>query len=583
MVRLSLSKRKKNTFAYVPGQEIYFSTSSFGLETEDESVNVCRSRIIKIIFLFALLYAIIIIRVFNVCLVDGIQLNKEYVTYYRPRTGVSFPVHRANITDRNGVVVATNLPTVNLYANPKKVSNAPEVAKKLSEVFPDISYEDFLIKLTRKSSFVYLKRNISPQQQARANALGYPELEFQESETRVYPQKELLAHILGNTDIDNNGIAGLEKTLNERLTSSTKNLSLTIDLGIQYAVRDELIKAKEKYKAERATAILMDINTSEVIALSSVPDYDLNRRDFKNKDIKFNFATLGVYEAGSVFKVFNTALGLDSGKIKITDSFDATKPLKMGRHRITDYRVPAKWLTVGETLIHSSNIASAQMALKVGKELQIKFFKNIGMFERIKSLEIFEKGKPLYRSEKYWQDHTVATTAYGYGISVTPMHIITAFSSILNGGIYTAPTLIKENDNREKKRVISKQTSLDMRKLLRDVVIEGSGKNANIPGYEVAGKTGTANKIVDGKYIKGKNVTSFVAAFPASDPKYSLMVIIDDPKPLKETFGFVTSGWNACPTGGKIISRVAPQLNVRPNFDIAVQRENVLENYGIKN
>ncbi len=583
MVRLSLSKRKKNTFAYVPGQEIYFSTSSFGLETEDESVNVCRSRIIKIIFLFALLYAIIIIRVFNVCLVDGIQLNKEYVTYYRPRTGVSFPVHRANITDRNGVVVATNLPTVNLYANPKKVSNAPEVAKKLSEVFPDISYEDFLIKLTRKSSFVYLKRNISPQQQARANALGYPELEFQESETRVYPQKELLAHILGNTDIDNNGIAGLEKTLNERLTSSTKNLSLTIDLGVQYAVRDELIKAKEKYKAERATAILMDINTSEVIALSSVPDYDLNRRDFKNKDIKFNFATLGVYEAGSVFKVFNTALGLDSGKIKITDSFDATKPLKMGRHRITDYRVPAKWLTVGETLIHSSNIASAQMALKVGKELQIKFFKNIGMFERIKSLEIFEKGKPLYRSEKYWQDHTVATTAYGYGISVTPMHIITAFSSILNGGIYTAPTLIKENDNREKKRVISRQTSLDMRKLLRDVVIEGSGKNANIPGYEVAGKTGTANKIVDGKYIKGKNVTSFVAAFPASDPKYSLMVIIDDPKPLKETFGFVTSGWNACPTGGKIISRVAPQLNVRPNFDIAVQRENVLENYGIKN
>jgi cell division protein FtsI (penicillin-binding protein 3) len=582
-VKLSLSKSKKSTFNYVPGQEIYFSTSSFGWKTEDESVNVCRSRIIKVIFLFALIYAIIIVRVFNVCLVDGIQLKKEYVTYYRPRTGVSFPVHRANITDRNGVVVATNLPTVNLYANPKKVSNAPEVAKKLSEIFPDISYEDFLIKLTRKSSFVYLKRNISPQQQARANALGYPELEFQESEMRIYPQKDLLAHILGNTDIDNNGIAGLEKTLNERLTSSTKNLTLTIDLGAQYAVRDELVKAKEKYKAERATAILMDINTSEVIALSSVPDYDLNRRDFKDKDIKFNFATLGVYEAGSVFKVFNTALGLDSGKIKITDSFDATKPLKMGRHRITDYRVPAKWLTVGETLVHSSNIASAQMALKVGKELQIKFFKNIGMFERIKNLEIFEKGKPLYRSEKYWQDHTVATTAYGYGISVTPMHIITAFSSILNGGIYTAPTLIKENDTREKKRVISNQTSLDMRKLLRNVVIEGSGKNANIPGYEVAGKTGTANKIVDGKYIKGKNVTSFVAAFPASNPKYSLMVIIDDPKPLKETFGFVTSGWNACPTGGKIISRVAPQLNIRPNFDISTQRENVLENYGIKN
>lgn len=581
VLKLSLSK-KKSSFNYVPGQEIYFSTSRFGWETEDETVNICRSRIIKIIFLFLLIYTIIIIRIFNVCLVDGIQLNKEYVTYYRPRVGVISPVHRANITDRNGVVVATNLPTVNLFANPKKVSNAKEVAKKLSEVFEDISYEDFLIKLTRRSSFVYLKRNISPQQQARVNALGFPELEFQKSEIRVYPQKDLLAHVLGNTDIDNIGIAGLEKSLNERLSSSTKELRLTIDLGVQYAVRDELIKAKEKFKAERATAILMDINSSEVIALASVPDYDLNRRDFKDKDIKFNFATLGVYEAGSVFKVFNTALGLDSGKIRITDSFDATKPLKMGRHRITDYRVPAKWLTVGETLIHSSNIASAQMALKVGKDLQIKFFKNLGFWDKIQNLEIYEKGRPIHRSEKYWQEHTVATTAYGYGISVTPMHIITAFSSILNGGIYTPPTLIAEADTRPKKRIISEQTSRDMRRLLRDVVIYGSGKNANIEGYEVAGKTGTANKIVDGRYVKGKNVTSFVSAFPSSNPKYALMVIIDDPKPIKETYGFVTSGWNACPTGGNIISRIAPQLNIRPNFDIAVQKEKVLQNYSKK-
>ena len=581
MLKLSLSK-KKSSFNYVPGQEIYFSTSRFGWETEDETVNICRSRIIKIIFLFLLIYTIIIIRIFNVCLVDGIQLNKEYVTYYRPRVGVISPVHRANITDRNGVVVATNLPTVNLFANPKKVSNAKEVAQKLSEVFEDISYEDFLIKLTRRSSFVYLKRNISPQQQARVNALGFPELEFQKSEIRVYPQKDLLAHVLGNTDIDNIGIAGLEKSLNERLSSSTKELRLTIDLGVQYAVRDELIKAKEKFKAERATAILMDINSSEVIALASVPDYDLNRRDFKDKDIKFNFATLGVYEAGSVFKVFNTALGLDSGKIRITDSFDATKPLKMGRHRITDYRVPAKWLTVGETLIHSSNIASAQMALKVGKDLQIKFFKNLGFWDKIQNLEIYEKGRPIHRSEKYWQEHTVATTAYGYGISVTPMHIITAFSSILNGGIYTPPTLIAEADTRQQKRIISEQTSRDMRRLLRDVVIYGSGKNANIEGYEVAGKTGTANKIVDGRYVKGKNVTSFVSAFPSSNPKYALMVIIDDPKPIKETYGFVTSGWNACPTGGNIISRIAPQLNIRPNFDIAVQKEKVLQNYSKK-
>lgn len=582
MLKLSLSRKNKIN-SYLPGQEIYFSAGGFGWETEDEVVNTCRTRIFWVIGFFLFIYSVIIIRVFNVCLVDGIQLHKESISYYRPKKGIISPVKRANITDRNGVVVATNLPTVNLFTNPKKVSNAEVIAKKLSDIFPDISYEDFLIRLTRNSRFVYLKRNISPQQQAMVNALGYPELEFQPSEVRIYPQKHLLSHVLGNTDIDGKGIAGLEKSLNDRLESSTKDLALTIDLGVQYTVRDELMKAKEKFSAERATAIVMDVNTSEIIALASVPDYDLNRRDFKDRDIKFNFATLGVYEAGSVFKVFNTALGLDSGKIKIKDSFDATKPLKMGRHKITDYRVPAKWLTVGETLIHSSNIASAQMALKVGKELQIKFFKNLGLFDKIANLEIYEKGRPIYRSEKFWQDHTVATTAYGYGISVTPIHIITAFSAVMNGGIYTPPTLLKDGNKRDTRRIISKQTSNDMRKLLRDVVIHGSAKNANIDGYDVAGKTGTANKIVDGRYIKGKNVTSFVSTFPYTDPKYAVMVIIDDPKPIKETFGFVTSGWNACPTGGNIIKRIAPQLNVQPNFDLQTQRQSVLKNYGIDN
>jgi len=581
-VKLSLS-RKKATFAYTPGQEIYFSAGRFGWETEDESVNTCHNRILLIIALFAIVYAVIIWRIFDVCLVNGIKFHQESVTYYRPRSALTPPVHRANITDRNGVVVATNLPTVNLVTHPYKITNPKAIAQKLSEVFPETSYEDFLILLTRHSKFAFLKRNLTPSQQAKVNALGFPELEFEPSEIRVYPQKELLSHILGNTDIDNKGIAGLEKSMNNRLNSSTKDLRLTIDLGVQYTVRDELMAAKEKFMAERATAIVMDINTSEIIALSSVPDYDLNKRSFHNPDIKFNFATLGVYEAGSVFKVFNTALGLDSGKIKITDKFDATKPLKMGWHKITDYRVPAKWLSVGETLIHSSNIASALMALRVGKKLQIQFFRNMGFFDKIENLEINEKGRPLYRPEKQWQDDTVATTAYGYGISVTPMHIITAFSAVLNGGLYTPPTLTQESDYRKTRRVISSQTSRDMRKLLRDVVIFGSGKNANIDGYDVAGKTGTANKLdKNGRYIKGKNITSFVSAFPIDDPKYALMVIIDDPKPLKETYGFVTSGWNAVPTGGKIITRIAPQLNVQPNFDIAEQRKKILKAYGLK-
>lgn len=579
-MKLNLSKKKK-TFAYTPGQEIYFSVGSFGWETEDESVNTCHNRILLIIALFIIVYAVIIWRIFDVCLVNGIKFHQDSVAYYRPKSAIVSPVHRANITDRNGVVVATNLPTVNLITHPHKITNPKAIALRLAEVFPETSYEDFLALLTRKSKFAFLKRNLTPSQQAKVNALGFPELEFEPSEIRVYPQKDLLAHVLGNTDIDSVGIAGLEKSMNNRLNSSTKDLQLTIDLGVQYAVRDELVKAKEKFMAERATAIVMDINTSEIIALASVPDYDLNKRSFHDPDIKFNFATLGVYEAGSVFKVFNTALGLDSGKIKITDKFDATKPLKMGWHKITDYRVPAKWLTVGETLIHSSNIASALMALRVGKKLQIQFFKNMGFFDKIENLEINEKGRPIHRSERQWQDDTVATTAYGYGISVTPIHIITAFSAVLNGGLYTPPTLILESNYRKTRRVISTQTSMDMRKLLRDVVIYGSGKNANIAGYDVAGKTGTANKLdKNGRYIKGKNITSFVSAFPIDDPKYTLMVIIDDPKPLKETYGFVTSGWNAVPTGGKIITRIAPQLNIQPNFDLDEQRKKILKNYG---
>lgn len=583
MVKISLSKKKKTAFAYTPGQEIYFSAGSFGWETEDESVSTCHNRILLIIALFCIIYAIIIWRIFDVCLVNGIQFHQDNVAYYHPKKNLLVPVRRANITDRNGVVVATNLPTVNLITHPHKITNPKAIAQKLAEIFPETTYEDFLIMLTRKSKFAFLKRNLTPVQQAKVNALGFPELEFEPSEIRVYPQKELLSHVLGNTDIDNVGIAGLEKSMNHRLNSSTKDLRLTIDLGVQYAVRDELIKAKEKFMAERATAIVMDINTSEIIALTSVPDYDLNKRSFHDPDIKFNFATLGVYEAGSVFKVFNTALGLDSGKIKITDKFDATKPLKMGWHKITDYRVPAKWLTVGETLIHSSNIASALMALRVGKKLQIQFFKNMGFFDKIENLEINEKGRPIHRTERQWQDDTVATTAYGYGISVTPIHIITAFSAVLNGGIYTPPTLIQEAHYRKTRRVISTQTSQDMRKLLRDVVIYGSGKNANIAGYDVAGKTGTANKLdKNGRYIKGKNITSFVSAFPIEDPKYTLMVIIDDPKPLKETYGFVTSGWNAVPTGGKIITRIAPQLNVQPNFDIEEQRKKIFKDFAPK-
>lgn len=379
-------------------------------------------------------------------------------------------------------------------------------------------------------------------------------------------------HLLGNTNIDNKGISGIEKKLDERLTQSDIPLQLTIDAGIQDTIRSELAAAVEKYSAEGAAAILMDVRSGEIISMISLPDYDPNLNDYKTPRAQFNFATKGVYEPGSVLKIFNAALGLESGKVKLADRFDATKPLKLRYNTIKDYRGENRWLTLQEVLIYSSNIGSAQIALKVGKKEQQNFLKNLGFFEPIQGIEVAERGYPLV--PRRWGEETTATVGYGYGISITPLHLVSAFAGVINGGIYHEPTLLKDNKNRESHRVVSFNTSKEMRKLLRGVVVEGSGKRANVLGYEVAGKTGTANKLVNGKYVDKKVMTSFLATFPASNPQYALFLMMDEPKATKETWGFVTSGWNTVPTAGKIISTIAPQLNIKANYDLEEQRRN---------
>lgn len=562
---------------YRPGEEIRIDRNRCLYERD--SLNSVRARVAFAAAAFFSIYLILTVRLFDLCILHGSKTpqlsfdtaTKEQDDEFRHILKYTInPIKRADIMDRNGTIIATSLPTVNLYANPKKVKNKARVSQKLAHIIPDLRYEDILRKLERKNSFVYIKRNLTPSQQYQINALGIPGLEFENGEKRVYPHKNLFAQLIGSTNIDNEGISGVEKQLDERLTHSDIPLTLTIDAGLQDTIREELAAAVDKFKAEGAAAILMDVNNGEILSMISLPDYDPNSINNVPERALFNFATKGVYEPGSVLKIFNAALGLESGKVKVSDKFDATQPLKLRYNTIKDYRGENRWLDLPEILIYSSNIGSARIALKVGKQEQQKFLDNLGFFKPVSSIEVAEKGVPLVPAR--WGEETTATIGYGYGISISPLHLVSAFSSVVNGGTYYAPTLIKDNPNTESHRTLSFNTSQQMRKLLRGVVVEGSGKRANIAGYEVAGKTGTAQKLVNGRYIDKKVMTSFLATFPVSEPKYALFLMMDEPKALKETWGFVTSGWNTVPTAGKIITAIAPQLNLPANTDLRESR-----------
>ena len=566
---------KEKAHFYRPGQEIRVGQRSAWRERD--SLNSVKSRIVLASAAFCFIYVVLVARLFDLCILNAREATAAYdytqdEEFKHILKYTANPIQRADILDRNGTIIATSLPTVHLHANPSKIRKKAELAKKLSEIIPDVPYEIFLKKLQMKGHFVYLKRNLTPSQQYQINALGNPWLEFEKSEKRIYPHKNLFAHIIGATNIDNEGISGIEKQLDERLTHSDIPLSLTIDAGLQDTIREELSAAVEKFHADGASAILMDVRTGEILSMISLPDYDPNSNNNVPERAQFNFTTKGVYEPGSVLKIFNAALGLESGKVKVTDKFDATQPLKLRYNVIKEYRGENRWLDLPEILIYSSNIGSARIALKVGKDEQRRFLESLGFFSPIKSIEVAEKGIPLVPSYKNWNESTTATVGYGYGISITPLHLISAFASVVNGGTYHAPTLVKNNKETAAHRTMSYNTSMQMRKLLRGVVVKGSGKRANIAGYEVAGKTGTAQKLINGRYIDKKVMTSFLATFPVSDPKYALYLMLDEPKPIKETWGFVTSGWNTVPTAGKIITAIAPQLDLPANGDLSESR-----------
>ena len=525
-----------------------------------QAVEMGRNRLMIVGAVFCFCFLVLGLRLFDL----GVLSRPD-----DPRgTAVAEPVvERAPIVDRNGNILATNLTTASLYADTSKLIDVDEAVTKLMRVLPDLSRGELDAKLRSGKSFVWIRRNLTPRQEYEVNSLGLPGLAFQREERRVYPFGRLAAHILGFVDIDSKGISGIEARFDELLRDPARQgraLQLSIDIRVQHAVTDELARAVQTFHAIGGAAVVQDVRTGEIIAMASLPDFDPNNPREATPENRFNRSTLGTYEMGSTFKTFNTAMALDSGVAKLTSGYDATHPIKYGRFTINDDHAKARWLSVPEIFIYSSNIGSVKMALDAGTDRQRDFMTRIGMTRRL-PIELPEAGAPQVPNP--WREINTMTVAFGHGISVTPLHLVTGVSALINGGIYFPPTLLRAEADRPPtgERVISSKTSAAMRKLMRLVVTMGTGKKAEVPGYWIGGKTGTAEKVgVHGGYARKALLSSFISGFPMTEPRYVVLVMIDEPKGTKETYGFASGGWTAAPTVGRIVERIAPMLGVLP-------------------
>ncbi len=470
---------------------------------------------------------------------------------------------RADIVDRNGVLMATSLSTASLFANPRLVLDPEQAALKLATALPDIDAKVIEKKLRSNRGFVWLKRHLTPRQQYAVNRLGIPALNFQREARRMYPMGSLAAHALGFTDIDNKGLTGIERYFDKELRTRQDNMALSIDVRVQHVLEYELGVAMKKFSAIGAVGLVMDVTTGEVVAMSSLPSFDPNQPGAIAQDLRFNRTTLGVYEMGSTFKIFTTAMALDAGTVSLHGGYDATNPIRVARFTIRDFHAKKRWLSVPEIFMYSSNIGTVKMALDVGIPGHRHFLTTIGMMKPV-AIELSETGSPL--SPNRWRAINSMTISFGHGLAVSPLHLVAGVSAMVNGGIYRTPTLIRRNPSETPigKRVITAETSAKMRRLMRLVVKNGTGQNAAAPGYLVGGKTGTAEKASGRGYKKKALISSFVAAFPMHNPRYVVLAMLDEAKGTKETFGYATGGWVAAPVVGAIVRRIAPVHGMRP-------------------
>ena len=483
---------------------------------------------------------------------------------------ISSTVHRPDIFDRSGRLLATDIKGATLYADPQRVIDVDELAEQIGSVLPDVNARDLRSRLKAGGRFVRIKRELTPKQQAEIHELGIPGLAFIDEYRRVYPMGATASHVVGLVDVDNKGLAGIEKFIddNPQLTmAGDEAMTLSLDLGVQHVLREELGRAIATYRAKAAAGIVIDVHSGEVVALVSLPDYDPNRREQALDKDRLNRIGFGVYEMGSVFKVFTVAGVLDSGLASLRSSYDASSPIHYASFTIDDFHGKRRRLSVPEVFIYSSNIGAAKMALDMGVDRHRSFLKKLGLLSRV-STELGDSAAPIVPA--HWQKLNTMTIAFGHGLSVTPLQLAAASLPLVNGGIAVPPTFLprsREEGMVGGPRVLKRDTSTAMLKLMRLNVLKGTAKRAEAEGYRVGGKTGTAEKVVGGRYSTSALLTSFLAAFPSDAPEYSVLVMLDEPQRVAESNNHATAGVNAAPTAGKIIERIAPILGVAPRLE----------------
>ncbi len=484
---------------------------------------------------------------------------------------------RPDLVDRNGEVLATDIKTASLFAEPRRIIDPDEASELLLGVMPDLDPKWLYHRLASKAGFVWLRRELTPGQQQAILDLGIPGIGFRTEKRRFYPGGSTAGFIVGHTNVDNQGTAGMEKYIDDQGYRALQNtglaaadmapVKLSVDLRVQHIVRDEVAAAMTRYKAIAAGGVVLDIHTGEVIAMTSLPDYDPNQPSQALDKNRLNRMSAGLFEMGSTFKTFTTAMALDETKVTLNSTFDATKPLRIGGFTIHDFHAKRRTLTVPEVFIYSSNIGSAHEAQLVGIPAHRAFLTKLGLLSRMDT-ELPEVATPT--QPKIWKPINAITIAFGHGVSTTPLQTAVAAAALMNGGKLIEPTFLprtREEADKVAKQVVSKKTSDDMRYLFRLNVADqrGSGKSAEVSGYEVGGKTGTANKVVNGRYSDTKKFNAFLSAFPMKDPRYIVLVVVDEPQPEPGKH-YATAGMNAAPTVSRIIRRAATLLGVKPDF-----------------
>ncbi|MES2215041.1 MAG: penicillin-binding protein 2 [Pseudomonadota bacterium] len=538
------------------------------------SWNYCASsrvlRLIIVTLCFSIGFVIICSRLVYLAAVAH-DSKQRYAASHQPRK---------EIMDRNNNILAINVPIASLFANPQHMVNPAEDFAKLKKVLPNIDVTKLLEDLGKDKTFCWIKHDITPKEEQKINDLGIAGLYFEKEEKRIYTYGNLLSHIIGYVGRGNDGLAGLEKSYNNFLNhdhvpnkEGDKPLQLTIDVRVQNIVAEELDKAIKQYSAQGGVGVVVDVNTGEIIAMVSKPDFDPHNPGKAKPDNLFNRASLGIYEIGSVAKSFTLAIAFDTNTITMHDAYNLSN-FRVANFNLKDTHKATGWHSVPEIFLHSSNIGVAQIALESGRANFQSYYKKLGLMDKLQ-VDLPERGTPLYPKNLHWSDLSLATMSYGYSISISALHFVQAMLPVVNGGLMYPLALVKQNDPPEGTRIFKESTSEVMRKLMRLVVSHGTGKKAEVAGYLVGGKTGTAEVQVGKRYVKNQRRASFFGIVPAVDPKYAIYVMLDRPQGTKETFGFAGGGWTATPTGGSIISRMVALFGMQPYDpnDLEIQKK----------